>query len=96
MAQWAVRLTETVFLYRELTIILDGDSLAEARNQILARINGLSPTTGNLVDLRQYTLDEDYTEFGDPGPIEIVDIMPWPPDTSAPARHLETPSRLNC
>lgn len=95
MAQWAVRLTEATFTYRELTVVLEAASLAEARNRILTRLNDLAGPEANLVTLRQYTPEDDWSEIGDPEPIEIVSIVPWPPDTSAPARHLESPSRLD-
>ena len=92
MAQWAVRLAETVWFYRELTMIFDAASIEEARAHVLTRLN--DHDTG-LEDLRDHRPEEDYSEVVDWEPITILSLAPWPPDTSAPARHLETPSRLD-
>ena len=100
MPQWAVRLSESVIMNREITKIVEAETAEDARAVWEKRLQEHDDKSENYVatirDLRLYAAEEDWYEnmvyLRDP---EVMHVSLWPPDYSAPARHLETPSRLD-
>ena len=99
MAQWAVRLSESVIYNREITKMVEAETAEEARAVWEKRLDIDDETSEDYVstirDLVLYAADEDWCEDMSYLQAEVMSVSPWPPDTSAPARHLEIPSRLD-